>query len=308
MAENQENNQVLQDLLDQVGKHMEPTAFPKITEGQVAVISKKIATFAQMLIKQECGDRGAHLSRVLTVDELSPEHLVTVCTMASWLASRSIDDANTAIAVLAEHGFEIRAFESTTFVPHDPRLEEAPNTWLFDQVQNKTMPRSVIATENMVMICEVRPKPDVVSDECWIQTAYKNDPFGKELVALHEQLDGYKPEKRIDPRSRAGFTFHELEQHILPVLSQKIGVQLECMPAIHACVLANDHPEISAGRSTEWRGDTIGKSHAVISGRSDRGPIRYVYYDVKNDPYPNRGFRLCVRLGSESSPNASPLS
>jgi len=69
------------------------------------------------------------------------------------------------------------------------------------------------------------------------------------------------------------------------------------MPAIYACVLANDHPEISKGRSTEWRGDTIGTSHALISGRSDRGPIRYIYYDTKDDPYPNRGFRLCVKLG-----------
>ncbi len=155
------------------------------------------------------------------------------------------------------------------------------------------------------MICEIRPKPDVHNNEYWVQQPYADDPFVGELSALHQQIDGYKPKVGVPPTSRAAFTFDELQKYVLPALSKKAGVKFECMSAIHACILANDHPEISAGRSTEWRGDTIGESHAVISGRSDRGPIRYVYYDVMSDPYINRGFRLCVPLSTSSDTESS---
>jgi len=158
------------------------------------------------------------------------------------------------------------------------------------------------------MICEVRPKPDVVDTLRWVESPYVGDPFESELRELHRQLDAAKPGQPVPPSSRAAFSYRELQEHVLPRLSEKAGIRLQCMPAIHACILANDHPEMSDGRSTEWR-EEISASHAIISGRSDRGPIHHLYFDSKDDPYINRGFRLCTILGpadptSASSPNA----
>ncbi|MBU0458610.1 hypothetical protein KJ652_01085 [Patescibacteria group bacterium] len=288
----------LKSLLLYIEQETESVPLSELSEEQIRSIAQKTADFARLTLSKTTE---TELSQEVANGELCPEYLEQICTMASRLASIEITDGEEAVSTLRIHGFEIRKFSPTIFEPNDPRLAEAPNEWLFDQVQNDALPHSAIETDDTIMICEVRPKPDVVSDTLWMQVAYENEPFGEELAVLHRKLDGDKPEKRIDPQSRAGFTFRELETDVLPALSKKAGVNFECMPTIHACILANAHPNISAGRSTEWRGDTIGDSHAIISGRSVRGPIRHTYYDEIDDPYANRGFRLCVRLTLPSS-------
>ncbi|MFH1670404.1 MAG: hypothetical protein ABIA92_02355 [Patescibacteria group bacterium] len=305
MDKGRNEDSALKYLLLQVEREMESVPLSQFTPAQIEQIALQTADHAKLLLSK---NMAMQLSMEATVEELSPEHVIQICTMASNLGKRKITDAEDSLMTLREHGFEVRKFMATKFVPDDPRLREAPNQWIFKQVESGALPASATEPVESIMICEIRPKPDVHSDECWIQEPYANDPFIGELSLLHEQIDGYKLGKRVQPTSRAGFTFYELQEHVLPSLSKKAGVQLECMPAIHACILANDHPEVSAGRSTEWRGDTIGESYAVISGRSDRGPIRYTYYDVMSDPYINRGFRLCVRLGQCHVPDTeSPL-
>lgn len=301
MIENQPTNSTIQLLLEKVEKRLGEERPPEMAEETIDTIARQVAAYAQSLIHQHAAERmEASLSREVEAGELSAEQCETVCRMASRLASDEIVDGEAAMAVLKKHGFEIREFAATTFVPNDPRLQQAPSAWLFEQSQTGLISPEVTQSKNILMICEVRRKPDVLNDRCWVQMPYEGDPFQEQLVALHGQLDGYKTEKKIDPTSRAGFTFHELVTHVLPLLSEKMGVTLTCMPALYACILANDHPEMSNGRSTEWREETSSAEHALISGRSDRGPIRYVYYDAKSDPYPNRGFRLCVLLGPAS--------
>lgn len=295
----------LRNLLLHIEKKTEDVLLSALSEAQIESIAQQTAVCAKLTLSKAAETK---LSQEVASEELCPDHLKQICTMASQLASKEVSDGEEATSILKMYGFEIRKFNSTTFVPNDPRLAEAPDEWIFDQVQNNVLPHSAIETDDIIMICEVRPKPDVISDTFWMQVAYENEPFETELAVLHEQLDGDKLEKRIDPKSRAGFTFRELTTDVLPALSKKAGVELECMTAIHACILANTHPDISAGRSTEWRGDTIGDSHAIISGRSVRGPIRHTYYDEIDDPYPNRGFRLCVRLGKDNNLNTPPSS
>lgn len=295
-------DRALRDLLTQIQRETGSLPLSKLTTVQIKQIALSTARFAQSLL---CQNVEEHMSREAALEDLLSKHIAQICAMASSFEQKQITDAAEALSILRKRGFEVRKFVGMCFLPDDPRLQEAPNEWLFKQVESGALPPNATNPEDSLMICEIRPKPDVHCDECWIQEPYQDDPFADDLALLHAKLDGDKTEKRVQPRSRAGFTFYELQQHVLPALSRKAGVRFACMSAIHACMLANDHPRISAGRSTEWRGDTIGESHAVISGRSDRGPIRYVYYDVMSDPYINRGFRLCVPLSISSDTEPS---
>lgn len=295
-----QENDILKILLEAVEARLRAERLPEIPVISIEDVAGRITAVVRSILAQ-AAETLAPLSRVLSAEDLSADHLACVCTMASHLAKKNIMEGTEALAVLAAHGFEVREFSARTFQPHDPSLREAPNEWLFSQISHGAISAQTATLQDIIMICEVRPKPDVIDDKCWIQQPYANDPFTKELAMLHRQLDSYKPEKRINPSSRAGFTFCELSQHVLPALSERAGVEFQCMSALYACALVNDHPEMSHGRSTEWRGDKMGENHALISGRSDRGPLRYLYYDVVTDPYPNRGFRLCVVLNSSAS-------
>ena len=284
----------LDRLLTGIGQHLTEEELQSVSPIQLKRIADATVQFLRTLLPSQQGYPS--LSHEVSAAELPAEYMEAVCRMASALTGRPLSSAVEAIDALKQFGFEVRRFSKTTFIPNDPRLREAPNEWIFQRVHSGDIPENSVTSEDLVIICEVRPKPDVVDDVRWVQSPYVGDPFENELRELHQQLDGAKPGQPVPPSSRAAFSFHELQEHVLPKLSRKAGIRLQCMPAIHACILANDHPEMSDGRSTEWR-EEISASHAIISGRSDRGPIHHLYFDSKGDPYINRGFRLCAILG-----------
>ncbi|EKD65627.1 MAG: hypothetical protein ACD_50C00028G0003 [uncultured bacterium] len=244
------------------------------------------------------------VSREVTADELSSAHRTQICTVASKLSGIefTIDQCCEAIEKLRELGFEVRVFKNVTYAFGDKRLKESPDRWLFDQISENRISPTSATTEELIMICEVREKPDVMDEQMWIQKPYPDDPFAEELKILYKELDRDQlVNGKIFPESRGGFTYTQLENIVLPRFSNKAGLKVVCMPQIYVSVLANDHPEIGNGRSTEWRSDKVDENHVMIGGRSERGPVRFVYYDWKEDPYPNRGFRVCIVLEQESA-------
>lgn len=298
----------VRDILYQKGRDLSSLKIDLLP--QVEVVAKNIANQIEDLLERiGSGDQPAEeneetMSREVAVDELSDIHKGQICIAASKLSGTKFttDQCHEAIATLRKLGFEIRRFNRTTYTSSDIRLKELPEKWFFDQIDSGMMSSESATTEDLIVICEVREKPDVVDEKMWIQKPYPNDPFSEELKALHEELARNRlVDGKILPEARAGFTYTQLESVVLPRFSAKIGLKVICMPQIYASVLANTHPEIGRGRSTEWRSDNIGENHVVISGRSERGPVRFVYYDWKEDPYPNRGFRLCIVLQPKST-------
>ena len=292
----------LDRLLTGIGQRLTEEELQSASPAQLESIAEVTVQFLRTLLPSQ--QEAQPLSLEVTAAQLPAEYAEDVCRMASALAGRSLSVPEEAIDILKQFGFEVRRFCKTTFVPHDPRLREAPNEWIFQRVRSGDIPQDSIVSQDIFMICEVRPKPDVVDNIRWVQSPYAEDPFEEQLRELHQQLDGAKLGQPVPPSSRAAFSFHELQEHVLPTLSRRAGIRLQCMSAIHACILANDHPEMSDGRSTEWR-EEISASHAIISGRSDRGPIHHLYFDSKGDPYINRGFRLCAILGPAHPQSAS---
>ena len=278
------------------------TNFSSETETLAKSIADQIMDF---LIKIDSSDRSAvedeePMSREITADELPQLYQEQIRIAASKLSGTEFgtDQCCEAIIKLRELGFEVRIFKRTTYAFGDKRLAELPDKWFFDQIDNKKISPESAATDELIVICEVKEKPDVIDENMWIQKPYENDPFVEELRTLHDELDRKRlVNGQILPESRAGFTYTQLVNVVLRRFSEKFGLPVICMPQIFASVLANDHPEIGSGRSTEWRSDNIGEHHVVISGRSERGPTRFVYYDWKEDPYHNRGFRVCIILG-----------
>lgn len=239
------------------------------------------------------------ISREPSMEDLTDSQKTKICNVAGNLSGKTypLDQIEEALESLRSMGFEVHVFAHTTVAKSDPRLNEPPDDWFFKQVADGKLSRNAVTIPDAVMICEVREKPDVIDDTLWVQLPYPNDPFVQEMEEAHREVGRNNVAGgKIMPTSRAGFTFYQLEEVVLPKLSEKAGITVRCMPQMYASILANTHPEIGNGRSTEWRSDEVGTTHVVISGRSVRGPVKHVYYDHKGDPYHNRGFRVYMIL------------